>query len=47
MSAHASQIDPAVFGSDCFRDAYAIEWFVRTSGRPVLEALGNEHALVG
>ena len=47
MSAHASQIDPAVFGSDCFRDVYALEWFVRTSGGPVLESLGNEHALVG
>lgn len=47
MAAHASQIDPAVFGSDRFAEVYGLEWFVRTQGRPVLESLGNEHALAG
>jgi LmbE family N-acetylglucosaminyl deacetylase len=45
MVAHESQIDPADVPAEDFANAYGFEWYRRSGGPGLLDALGNVHLL--
>lgn len=45
IRAHASQVRPEAIDHEAFRDAYELEWYMRSGPPGVLDRLGNAHSV--